>query len=258
MPQVTNFRNLIILKKAFFSLSLLLAASAVSAGGFGVDEAAAQEQTRAHNQAKQAMVGKTVYFRTGLCLSRWDVRSKPTRYGSQTYKSEKPVLMTISDYVATGADSDGSMSHYFTVSMADGAVGYVEANLSSGPDVSTDYKDSSLVYCVTAYDPQELTNYWAAKKLAEQKETEARTLEYERTMAHYEKELANEKAYRDSLRKKPAATIGMTAKQVRENSNWGRPLKVNRTTTANGTDEQWVYSVGYLYFHNGILRSAQY
>lgn len=248
-----------MMKRTLATLSLLLASTAVLAGGFGVDEEAAKEETRAYDKAKQALVGKTVYFRTGQCLGPLDVHSKPNQYDYQTYKSDKPVRMTITDYVTTGpVDFSGSMSRYFTVTMADGAIGYVAANLFSGSDVSTDYKTYSLVYCVTAYDPQELTNYWAAKKLAEQKEAEARTLEYDRAMAQYEKELVNEKAYRDSLRKKPAATIGMTAKQVRENSNWGRPLKVNRTTTANGTDEQWVYSVGYLYFHNGILRSAQY
>lgn len=247
------------MKRTLATLSLLLASTAVLAGGFGIDEAAAKEETRAYDRTQQALVGTTVYFRTGKCLRALEVHSKPNRYDYQTYKSDKPIQMTIKEYVTTGpGDFSGAMSRYFTVSMADGAIGYVEAGLLSGSNVSTDFKSYSLVYCVTSYDPQELTDYWDAKKFAEQKESEARTLEYERAMAQYEKELVNEKAYRDSLRKKPAATIGMTAKQVREQSNWGRPLMVNRTTTANGTDEQWVYSWGYLYFHNGILRSAQY
>jgi hypothetical protein len=67
-----------------------------------------------------------------------------------------------------------------------------------------------------------------------------------------------EQAARDALAKKPGAQIGMTSKQVLEQSNWGKPESVNRTVTTNGSDEQWVYSGGnYLYFHNGKLRAIQ-
>lgn len=59
------------------------------------------------------------------------------------------------------------------------------------------------------------------------------------------------------LDKKPNLRIGMTAKQVRENSNWGSPEKVNRTTTARRVTEQWVYSDGFLYFTNGRLTAVQ-
>ena len=56
----------------------------------------------------------------------------------------------------------------------------------------------------------------------------------------------------------PGVHIGMTAKQVLEESNWGKPKRVNRTTTARGTSEQWVYGDGnYLYFENGVLTAIQ-
>lgn len=52
-------------------------------------------------------------------------------------------------------------------------------------------------------------------------------------------------------------TIGMTKTEV-ENSTWGKPSKINKTTTAYGIHEQWVYSNGkYLYFDNGKLTSIQ-
>lgn len=52
-------------------------------------------------------------------------------------------------------------------------------------------------------------------------------------------------------------TIGMTADQVR-NSTWGKPEKINRTTTAYGTSEQWVYSNNrYIYLDNGIVTTIQ-
>jgi hypothetical protein len=56
----------------------------------------------------------------------------------------------------------------------------------------------------------------------------------------------------------PGVKIGMTANDVRNKSNWGSPNKINRTITAFGTHEQWVYGGGnYLYFDNGILRTIQ-
>lgn len=60
-----------------------------------------------------------------------------------------------------------------------------------------------------------------------------------------------------SLRKKEGVIIGMTQSDVIA-SSWGQPRSINRTTTAIGTSEQWVYGGGnYLYFQNGRLTSIQ-
>lgn len=59
--------------------------------------------------------------------------------------------------------------------------------------------------------------------------------------------------------RKPGARIGMTPSQVINDTQWGRPESVNRTTTARGTSEQWVYGAGsYLYFVNGVLTTIQH
>ncbi len=52
--------------------------------------------------------------------------------------------------------------------------------------------------------------------------------------------------------------IGMSAKEVEK--AWGRPESINRTTTASGRSEQWVYQNGryLLYFTNGVLISMQH
>lgn len=50
--------------------------------------------------------------------------------------------------------------------------------------------------------------------------------------------------------------IGMLPAEVLQ-SSWGKPSRVNRTTTANGVTEQWVYAGGYLYFKNGVLAAVQ-
>lgn len=51
--------------------------------------------------------------------------------------------------------------------------------------------------------------------------------------------------------------IGMTAEEVK-NSTWGKPTKINKTTTKYGVHEQWVYSSGkYIYFDDGVVTSIQ-
>ncbi|MFW1807586.1 DUF4124 domain-containing protein [Acinetobacter ursingii] len=79
-----------------------------------------------------------------------------------------------------------------------------------------------------------------------QSEERARKAAYERQQAEYESRIEPK--------------IGMTSGQA-ENSTWGYPDDVNKTTTASGVHEQWVYrrmyKSKYLYFQNGILTSIQ-
>lgn len=49
--------------------------------------------------------------------------------------------------------------------------------------------------------------------------------------------------------------IGATAKQAE--LSWGKPSKVNRTITAYGTEEQWVYGSSYLYLTDGRVTAIQ-
>lgn len=87
---------------------------------------------------------------------------------------------------------------------------------------------------------------FSEKKEYERHENEAKLLSLERQRDAYEKE----------SKRKGGVRIGMNKKQVIA-SNWGRPSSVNKTTTANGISEQWVYDGSYLYFENGILRTIQ-
>lgn len=68
---------------------------------------------------------------------------------------------------------------------------------------------------------------------------------------------AEEESKAKAIAKTQGVRIGMTQQQVLD-SSWGKPNKVNRTVTAYGTNEQWVYdNYNYLYFENGILTSIQ-
>lgn len=51
--------------------------------------------------------------------------------------------------------------------------------------------------------------------------------------------------------------ISMTDYEVIEDSTWGKPKSINKTETAYGVREQWVYDRGYLYFEDGYLTSIQ-
>jgi hypothetical protein len=57
-------------------------------------------------------------------------------------------------------------------------------------------------------------------------------------------------------RKSQGVAIGMSKEEVLA-SSWGKPKKINTTTTALRTREQWVYDGGYLYFTNELLTSIQ-
>ena len=55
----------------------------------------------------------------------------------------------------------------------------------------------------------------------------------------------------------PTPRLGMSDRQVREKTSWGEPNRVNRTVTAGGVSEQWVYPGSYLYFRNGRVTAIQ-
>ena len=49
--------------------------------------------------------------------------------------------------------------------------------------------------------------------------------------------------------------IGMGSDQAK--ASWGPPKRINKTVSASGVHEQWIYSSQYLYFENGKLTSFQ-
>lgn len=54
---------------------------------------------------------------------------------------------------------------------------------------------------------------------------------------------------------KGSIIIGMSAEDAR--TSWGDPDKVNRTVSAFGVHEQWIYGNTYAYFEDGVLKSWQ-
>lgn len=69
-----------------------------------------------------------------------------------------------------------------------------------------------------------------------------------------------DKKDQEELRRKKRSEgvrVGMSKEDVLA-SSWGKPEKINTTTTARLTREQWVYGGrNYLYFENGVLVTIQ-
>ena len=59
-----------------------------------------------------------------------------------------------------------------------------------------------------------------------------------------------------AAKRKTGVRVGMSEQDVRD-SSWGKPRSINRTSTAHGDSEQWVYNGNYLYFTNGVLTAIQ-
>ena len=83
-----------------------------------------------------------------------------------------------------------------------------------------------------------------------------------RLVCEHESELLGTKTYEKvsdntvvpEVTKDPA--IGMTEWDVYQ-STWGFPKDRNKTTTAYGVSEQWVYDKGYIYFEDGKVTAIQ-
>lgn len=119
-----------------------------------------------------------------------------------------------------------------------------------------------LVACSTAYADKIYTcnvggsTVYQGKPCAGSKELNQQVKENQKRYTDQKNQAAKEQAEWNSKNK---PSVGMSAKQA-ENSTWGYPDKVNKTTTANNVFEQWVYRLNhgrsrYLNFINGKLSS---
>lgn len=63
--------------------------------------------------------------------------------------------------------------------------------------------------------------------------------------------------FNEKVKQSKTPKVGMTKEEVL-NSTWGKPNSINKTTTANGVHEQWVYSIKkYIYFDNDYVTAIQ-
>lgn len=156
------------------------------------------------------------------------------------------VVETETNFTVTGYEHGQQDRYYLKLEFPDGKVGYLGvytlATISPDeyPVVEHLYPGKGNAYDFEEYifsrSPQEIF-------AAEKKATAERKAKQAKANAEW--------------KARGGVKLGMTSAQVL-NSNWGKPSKVNRTVTQNGTQEQWVYGVNnYLYFENGKLTAIQ-
>lgn len=76
-------------------------------------------------------------------------------------------------------------------------------------------------------------------------------------LAQIEQDKINAQLIANAEAKKTNPYIGMPRSEL-ENSKWGNPKDINKTITAYGTSEQWVYGNGnYVYLDDGIVTAIQ-
>jgi len=135
---------------------------------------------------------------------------------------------------------------------------------ASNKDYATAVADINAELLVDANNQQLLdlsakyNNEWSVAKAKAEAEAKAKVEAEARAKAKVD---ATAKANAEANAKAKARTegvrIGMTTQECID-STWGRPESINRTTTAYGISEQWVYGMtSYLYFDNGILTDIQ-
>lgn len=112
-------------------------------------------------------------------------------------------------------------------------------------------KDISVVYAMQLADSADVMERGKVAR-------EEMRQEQEREAERAQKSAAKQRQAAAAQVKKPGVRIGMSPEQVTKETSWGKPNHINRTTTAYGVHEQWVYGGGnYLYFENGRLTAIQ-
>ena len=235
---------------------LALAACAVNASAAGFDAPKDPLETMQQQELEKfkPMVGKHLYMypqNADACNRHPIIDAVPVDYLTKPnrYRSESPVGLTVEAVV----NSKVSSFKFYRIRLDTGAAGFIEANYLFTVAKSPHELGFSTV-CYATFSPVERDEALAGVA-REQAEAEAQRVA---SKAKDDADELERDAARVALAKKPPVRIGMTAKQVREQTSFGEPVSVNRTTTSKGVREQWVYpSDQYLYFENGRLTAIQ-
>ena len=200
--------------------------------------------------ALEAVRGKTFWYRPNrkafdkvkFLVPDKDSRSQLPRY----FQPEiMPIAKEINFAVLNYVQGEGDY-YYLKLEFSDGQIGYLALNSKASLDHSV-YPVIEHLYLGKDY-VSDLQEYIFPRPPEE-------------IYAEIEKSAAQKKAKQAKAeaawKARGGVKIGMTTAQVLK-SNWGKPNNINRTTTRNGTHEQWVYG-GHnnLYFDNGILTAIQ-
>ncbi len=154
----------------------------------------------------------------------------------------------------------GEDEYLLEIEFQDGKTGYVNVVGCCGikEHLFRGEVDSSKEYVQFEGTSPSIDDIVARERVRQEKQAQEEKKAQQRAEKKAERERA--KRFEEQRRQaaKPSPRIGMTRRQVVNDTNWGRPYDINRTTSGSGVREQWVYgNRRYLYFDNGVLTVIQ-
>lgn len=246
-----------VTRVAQWAIYAMCATFAPIAGAEYVAERNGQEQGVANKNAKlvaamNAVKGKTFWYRPNpKANARIDFiepdpsGALPNGHDTNMFSVKSEISFVIYGYLLGKYNN-----YYLKVRFPNGKVGLLRVNPSAVMDPAQ-YPVIANLYPTDGGRTYEGSEYIYARPPQEE-------------ILLAEKNAATQQAAKEMKQKTVAidlrdeVRIGMSAKQALD-SNWGKPLNIRRTTTASGTQEQWVYGDSkYLYFDNGLLTVIQH
>lgn len=195
-----------------------------------------------------ALRGKTFWYQPKPgAISRIEFLEPSKEGDAPAYPYENKFVVGVeTSFTVAGYDEGKYDTYYLKLEFPDGKIGYLRVYTLAAmspdeyPAIEHLYPGRGNAYDFEEYlfprPPQEIF-------AAEKKATAERKAKQAKASAEW--------------KARGGVTVGMTTAQVL-NSNWGKPTKINRTVTQNGTHEQWVYGGNnYLYFENGKVTAIQ-
>lgn len=210
-----------------------------------------------HTQKLQALVGRTIWFSPNIgCLDK--ISKRATDSTINRFIPTEATKLQVSELLYKDI-----VGYRFSIQIGEEYIGETEANLLER-QVSYKPFSASAFYktCFFSSEPSEIADELRRSdsigfSVYSGYSPEGRAMVISR-LTEFDKFLLESNRKDIERAKKPGVQIGMTKKQVREQSSWGEPLSINTTITKKGESEQWVYGNGqYLYFTRGVLSTIQ-
>lgn len=224
------------------------------------EESAAIEETKL--APPNSMKGRQIVYKAGGCKSiqEFEVFSSPDRSGRPYRFNEAIGVILLHPVWNMGVTRE---FEGYKARASTGDIVYVTySNWSPNTSKSSDYTDHEITservdHCSLVMSLEE---YNARLSVIQKGKKQVRLSKERKEQEAVERRDRRLKEWKEQAAR-PYPKIGMTKDQVRNDTSLGDPDSINRTTTADGVSEQWVYekytSATYLYFVNGILQVIQ-
>lgn len=235
-----------------------------------IEQRSDEAEQEAKSAAYKELIGKSFWYKPGdfkSPLHRIFLKATVGHQDKVQYSDEIfPTALSRFEIVECrqlGKNKIGEASYTYTIRFDDGKLAFMPSTLRDdmfhvvSTDVGHAREDSASSYSETRIFTEH-PEVIVARHDKSKMEAATRAANEQAVLL---KAGADAEAKRKSLAaanaRKGGVRLGMSKKQVLS-SSWGKPFDINRTISASGTVEQWIYGSGsYLYFHDGILTTIQ-